>query len=48
MTGAGGLVEIQGTAEGQPFSEEAFLALMGLAKSAIADLVALQKRAIAG
>lgn len=48
MTGAGGIVEIQGTAEGKPFSEEEFASLMGLAKNGIAELVALQKQAIAG
>ncbi|HXV31310.1 MAG TPA: ribonuclease PH [Sinorhizobium sp.] len=48
MTGSGGLVEIQGTAEGKPFSEEEFATLMQLAKSGIAELVALQKQAIAG
>jgi ribonuclease PH len=47
MTGAGGIVEIQGTAEGTPFSEEEFSSLMGLAKAGIAGLVDLQKQAIA-
>jgi ribonuclease PH len=47
MTGAGGIVEIQGTAEGTPFSEEEFGILMQLAKAGIADLVSLQKQAIA-
>lgn len=47
MTGKGGLVEIQGTAEGEPFSPEQFLALMELAQGGIAKLVALQKQAIA-
>ncbi len=46
MTGSGGLVELQGTAEGAPFSETQFTELMALAKSAIGDLVALQKQAI--
>ncbi|MFB2549896.1 ribonuclease PH [Ensifer soli] len=46
ITGSGGIVEIQGTAEGKPFTEEEFAALMGLAKAGIADLVALQKQAI--
>ena len=46
-TGKGGLVEVQGTAEGEPFSEEQFLALLALAKSGIARLVDLQKLAIA-
>jgi ribonuclease PH len=48
MTGSGGIVEIQGTAEGKPFSEEEFASLMGLAKNGIADLVAMQKQAIEG
>ncbi|OLP53494.1 ribonuclease PH [Rhizobium rhizosphaerae] len=48
MTGSGGIVEIQGTAEGAPFSEEQFSALMGLAKSGIGELVALQKAALEG
>jgi ribonuclease PH len=47
MTGSGGIVEIQGTAEGDPFSEEEFAALMGLAKNGIATLVEMQKQAIA-
>jgi ribonuclease PH len=48
MTGSGGLVEIQGTAEGKPFTEEEFASLMQLAKDGISELVALQKQAIAG
>ncbi|MEJ6849186.1 ribonuclease PH [Sinorhizobium fredii] len=48
MTGSGGLVEIQGTAEGKPFTEEEFASLMQLAKDGIAELVGLQKQAIAG
>ena len=35
LTGAGGIVEIQGTAEGAPFSEEEFKALLDLARSGI-------------
>ena len=46
MTGKGGIVEIQGTAEGEPFSEEEFAALMDLAKKGISRLVELQKMAI--
>ncbi|KAJ0338743.1 hypothetical protein COL154_014243 [Colletotrichum chrysophilum] len=46
MTGKSGIVEIQGTAEGEPFSEEQFSALMGLAKKGIARLVDLQKLAV--
>ncbi|MGB3812867.1 MAG: ribonuclease PH [Shinella sp.] len=47
MTGSGGIVEIQGTAEGKPFTEEEFSSLMALARAGIADLVAMQKQAIA-
>lgn len=47
MTGSGGIVEIQGTAEGKPFSEAEFQRLMDLAKGGIAQLVALQKTVIA-
>jgi ribonuclease PH len=47
MTGSGGIVEIQGTAEGAPFSEESFGELMGLAKSGIKDLLEMQTRAVA-
>jgi ribonuclease PH len=46
MTGSGGIVEIQGTAEGKPFSEEEFLTLLGLAKNGCTELVAMQKLAI--
>ena len=45
MTGSGGIVEIQGTAEGDPFSEQEFNDLMGLAKASIRDLVTMQKQA---
>ncbi len=47
MTGSGGIVEIQGTAEGEPFSQDALLELLALAKAGIGQLVALQKQAIA-
>jgi ribonuclease PH len=47
MTGKGGIVEIQGTAEGEPFSEEEFAALMSLARKGIARLVNLQQMAVA-
>jgi ribonuclease PH len=46
MTGAGNIVEVQGTAEGEPFSEAAFLELMKLARHGIAQLVDLQRKAI--
>lgn len=48
MTGRGGIVEVQGTAEGEPFSEEQLGAMMALAKAGIADLVAMQKAAVGG
>jgi ribonuclease PH len=43
MTGAGGIVEVQGTAETVAFSQESFDRLMLLAKKGIGELVALQK-----
>jgi ribonuclease PH len=43
MTGAGGIVEVQGTAETVAFSQESFDQLMSLAKKGIGELVALQK-----
>lgn len=46
MTGSGGLVEIQGTAEGSPFSDEEFTKLLSLARKGINELVALQKEAL--
>ena len=47
ITGSGGLVEVQGTAEGKPFSEEEFMSLMRLARTGVAELVTLQKAAVA-
>jgi ribonuclease PH len=46
LTGAGGLVEIQGTAEGAPFSEEQLTQLLRLARKGIGELVELQKQAL--
>ena len=46
MTGSGGIVEIQGTAEGEPFSEDEFAALIGLAKKGIGELVDLQNLSV--
>jgi|TARA_R110000824_G_scaffold118960_14_gene271976 ribonuclease PH len=48
MTGKGGICEIQGTAEAEPFSEDELMKLMGLAKTSIAELVNLQKKVIGG
>jgi ribonuclease PH len=46
ITGSGGIVEIQGTAEGKPFTEAELIALLGLARGGIGRLVDLQKMAI--
>ncbi len=47
LTGSGHIIEIQGTAEQEPFSEETFAALMALAKKGIGELVEAQKAALA-
>jgi ribonuclease PH len=47
MTGDGRIVEVQGTAEKTPFSQDEFLALMALARKGVARLVDLQKIAVA-
>jgi ribonuclease PH len=48
MTGSGQLIEIQGTAEGEPFSEEDFLKLLTFAKKGITHLVSVQKTVLQG
>jgi ribonuclease PH len=47
LTDAGGIVEIQGTAEKAPFSEAQFAALLGLAQAGTARLFEMQRRALA-
>ncbi|SFL61565.1 ribonuclease PH [Methylobacterium pseudosasicola] len=47
LTGRGGIVEVQGTAEMEPFSEAQLLELLRLARAGTDRLVALQKEAIA-
>jgi len=47
MTGAGGIVEVQGTAETTAFSQESFDELMKLARQGIGELVQLQKLTVA-
>jgi ribonuclease PH len=47
MTASGGLVEIQGTAEGSPFSRAEMNAMLDLAHAGIADLVARQRAVLA-
>jgi ribonuclease PH len=46
MTGNGGIIEVQGTAEKTPFSEAQLLELLALAKKGVAKLVELQKLAV--
>jgi len=46
LTGSGGIVEVQGTAEDKPFSEPEFIALLELAKKGIGELTHLQRLAI--
>jgi ribonuclease PH len=47
MTGDGRIIEVQGTAEREPFTEAELLALMALARKGVARLVDLQKLAVA-
>ncbi|WCS22676.1 ribonuclease PH [Methylobacterium sp. NMS14P] len=47
LTGRGGIVEVQGTAEMEPFTQEQLIELLGLARAGTERLVALQKEAIA-
>ena len=46
LTGARGIVEIQGTAEDYPFSEDQFMELMALAKKGVGELIQLQRQAL--
>lgn len=46
MTSDGRFVEIQGTAEGEPFTENEMTQMTALAKSAIAQIIELQKAAL--
>ena len=47
MTEAGGFIEVQGTAEGEPYTEEELNAMLGLAKQSIGEIIQLQKAALA-
>jgi ribonuclease PH len=47
MTGAGRFVEVQGTAEGEPFARAELDELLALAARGIAELIAHQRRALA-
>jgi ribonuclease PH len=46
LTGTGGIVEIQATAEGAPFDEATFAQMLGLARSGIVELARLQRAAL--
>jgi ribonuclease PH len=46
MTGAGGFVELQGTAEGAPFTPVEMVSLVALAERGIRDLIAQQRAAL--
>ena len=46
ITGGGGIVEVQATAEKEPFSENEFIELLNFAKSGCAELSNLQKAAL--
>jgi ribonuclease PH len=46
LTGMGGIVEVQGTAEDRPFSRDQFNVLMGLAEKGVAELVAAQRKVL--
>ena len=46
MTGTGGFVEVQGTAEGKPFTRDQMDTLLELARTGITSLVAAQKKAL--
>ncbi len=46
ITGSGGLVEVQGSAEGAPFSESELLKMLALARGGAERLIALQKSAL--
>ena len=46
LTGAGGIVEVQGTAEGAPFTDAELLALLALARKGTAELFARQREAV--
>ena len=48
MNSQGGFIEVQGTAEGAPFHEEEFTAMLGLAKQGIGALLAAQQAALEG
>ncbi|UFN48189.1 ribonuclease PH [Roseomonas sp. OT10] len=46
LTGAGGIVEVQATAEGEPFTDAQFQSLLTLARTGTAELFAAQRAAV--
>ena len=48
LSSDGKIIEVQGTAEGEPFEEERFLRLMNLAKKGIKELMDFQRQAVRG
>jgi ribonuclease PH len=48
MTGSGGLVEVQGTAEGRPFTRAQMVAMLDLAERGVRELIAAQRAALGG
>ncbi|HEX9464840.1 MAG TPA: ribonuclease PH [Alphaproteobacteria bacterium] len=47
LTGSGKIIEVQGTAERAPFSDQDLLSLLKLARKGVDQLIALQKKALA-
>ncbi|MGH2717732.1 MAG: hypothetical protein ACRDJU_04020, partial [Actinomycetota bacterium] len=47
MTASGGFVELQGTAEGLPFTPDELAAMIALGKKGIEEIVAVQREALA-
>ena len=47
MTADGGFIEVQGTAEGAPYTEEQMAAMLALARQGIAEITELQNAALA-
>jgi ribonuclease PH len=47
MTGSGGFVELQGTAEGMPFTPDELQAMLDLGRKGIDEIVATQRRILA-
>jgi ribonuclease PH len=47
MTADGGFIEVQGTAEGAPYTQEQMTAMLALARKGITEIAALQTAALA-